>query len=205
MMGKRPTSFTRRSPCSRPYRWCASSVDANADGSVWVAERDHPDVSQSTNRIFKVSSSGKILQSVSLEWSPFCVRSDHSDGSVWVTGIGVSKPVTQRVLDSIERRTGKLPIGKRFRDSMTRVRLFPKTAKFDEGGRLLFTLPQGGHTLEIDPSDHSLWLATRANGIYHYSRAGKKLGYFSGVSADQKYIAIVPQKGEAASALPATR
>src|SRR6185295_16728567 len=40
----------------------------NPDGSIWVAERDRPDVKQSTNRIIKISSSGQILKSVGLEW-----------------------------------------------------------------------------------------------------------------------------------------
>ena len=42
-------------------RWCAVSVDLNRDGSVWVAERQHPDVAQSTNCILKISPAGSVL------------------------------------------------------------------------------------------------------------------------------------------------
>ena len=44
----------------KPIGWCASSVDVNSDGSIWVAERDHPDVRQSTNRLLRIDSNGQI-------------------------------------------------------------------------------------------------------------------------------------------------
>jgi len=53
-----------------------------------VAEREHPDVAQSTNRVIKISATGQILKSIYLPWSPCCLRIDHRDGSLWVTGYG---------------------------------------------------------------------------------------------------------------------
>lgn len=176
-----------------PIKWCAVSVDVNPDGSIWVAEREHPNVAQSTNRILKISSSGQILKAVNLEWSPFCLRVDHSDGSVWVTGVGFGKSTTGRILDSIERRTGALPTGKKLRDFLTRSRLRPRTQKHDAEGNLLGTINEGGHSIDLQQSDGSVWLAG-ASKIYHYSRAGRKLAKLGGVSSDQKYIVVSPDR-----------
>ena len=174
-----------------PIKWCAVSVDLNPDGSIWVAEREHPNVGQSTNRTIKISSSGQILKSVGLEWTPLCVRVDPSDGSVWVTGAGTRKPATERVLDSIERRTGQLSIGKKTRGFLTRTRVFPTTQKYDQNGKLLHTISEGGHTIDVDPTDGSVWLAAM-DKVIHYSREGKKLSKLGGVSGGQKWVVVIP-------------
>jgi hypothetical protein len=174
-----------------PIKWCAVSVDVNPDGSIWVAERDHPDVKQSTNRIIKISSSGEILKSVGLKWAPLCVRVDPSDGSVWVTGAGIRKPATDGMLNSIERWTGKLSIGTKAREFLTRRRVFPTTQKYDQNGKLLHTTSEGGHTIDLDPTDGSVWLAAM-DEVIHYSREGKKLGKLGGVSNGQKWVVVIP-------------
>jgi hypothetical protein len=115
---------------------------------------------------------------------------------VWVTGFDVKKSASWRALDSIERKTGRLPIGKKAHDFLTRYHVSPETRKFDKAGNLVHRISEAGHTLEIDPVDQSVWLAAR-NKILHYSQEGKKLGVLGGVSADQKYIAVVPEKVEA--------
>ena len=181
----------------KPIGWCASSVDVNADGSIWVTERDHPDVKQSTNRLLRIDASGQITKTLGLTWSPGCVRVDHSDESIWVTGFDVRKSATTRVLESIERKTGRLPLGKKSREFLTRWSVRPETGKFDANGIQLRRISQAGHTLEIDSSDQSVWLATGKNKIIHYSRDGKKLGVLGGVSHEEKYIAVIPQKPEA--------
>src|SRR6266446_3226619 len=79
-----------------PVRWCAVSVDVNPDSSVWIAERQHPNISQSQDRIVKISPSGVVLKSVNLAWSPLCLRVDGADGSVWVTGVRSQPGVTER-------------------------------------------------------------------------------------------------------------
>ena len=71
-----------------PIGWSAVSVDFTSDGSVWVAERAHPNVPGSANRLLKISSEGNVVQSVPLNFSPFCVRVDRSDNSLWVAGGG---------------------------------------------------------------------------------------------------------------------
>jgi DNA-binding beta-propeller fold protein YncE len=180
----------------KPIGWCASSVDVNSDGSVWVAERDHPNVSSSTNRLLRVDLNGQITKTLNLAWSPGCVRVDHSDESFWVTGFDVTKSASWRALDSIERKTGHLPIGKKARDFLTKYHVSPETDKFDKNGSVVRRISEAGHTLEIDPSDQSMWLAAQ-NKLFHYSRDGKKIGVLGGVSSEQKYIAVIPEKMDA--------
>jgi len=176
-----------------PIKWCGVSVDICPDGSIWVAEREHPNVAQSTNRILKISSAGQILKSVYLEWSPICLRVDPTDSSLWVTGFGVREPATKSILAAIERRTGALPLGKQLRDFLTQNRSWSRTHRYDSEGRLLRSIDKGGYSIAIQPSDGSLWLAGKSK-IYRYSREGKKRARLGGVSADQKYVVVVPER-----------
>lgn len=178
-----------------PIGWCAVSVDLDRVGSVWVAERQHPNVAQSTNRIFKISTIGQVLKSVGLPFSPLCLRVDRSDGSVWVTGAAIREPATKRVLESIEKRTGRLPTGKALRDFLTAPRVSAKTHKYDQNGVLRGEIGRGGFSLDIDQSDGSLWIGG-SEKIYRYSRQGTALGQSSGGSSNQKYIAVVPGSGQ---------
>jgi hypothetical protein len=66
---------------------CSSSVDFNAIGSVWIAERNVDCKNGSKNRLVKRSLYGSILKIVELDFSPIRVRIDRSNGSVWATGI----------------------------------------------------------------------------------------------------------------------
>jgi hypothetical protein len=175
--------------------WCAVSVDVNPDGSVWVAERQHPNVAQSTNRLLKLSPEGRLLKAVALSFSPACLRVDRSDGSVWVTG-GASQPsATRRLLDATEKHTGRLPIGKKIREFLTRPRAWSRTCKYDQNGAPLCEIARGGFSLEIDQADGSLWIGGKQQ-ISHYSRQGTILAQSRGVAPDQKYVAIVPRPGE---------
>jgi hypothetical protein len=173
-----------------PIPWCASSVDVNPDGTIWLAEREHSQVSQSTNRLFKISRGGVIKKTIDLGFSPFCLRVDRSDGNFWVTGAAFPMPATARLLEAIEKRTGRLPIGKRIRDFLTRERVSLRTHNYDAEGKLLQTIKDGGHTIEIDPADGSVWLAGRGR-ISHYSRTGARLCRLRKTSGSQEYIAIV--------------
>jgi hypothetical protein len=174
-----------------PIKWCASSVDIDADGMAWVTERDHPDVAQSTNRLLRIDPDGRIVKTVNLAWSPACLRASPSDGGVWVTGYALTEPLSRRPLAWVERKTGPLPLGKTVREFLTTVRVSPQTEEFDASGKVLRRISQGGHALELDSSDHSLWLAGKGR-IYHYSAEGKKRGALGGVSNGQKYIAVLP-------------
>ena len=179
-----------------PIRWCAVSVDVNPDSSVWVAERQHPNSRQSQDRIVKISSSGVVLKSLNLPWSPLCLRVDRSDGSVWVTGVASRAGVTERLLESIEKRTGHLPIGKSPRAFLTRPNVWSRTQKRDAEGKLLQELNQGGFSLDIDQRDHSIWVGG-SKKVYHYSSNGAQLAAFAGVTNDQKYVVVVPDSTKA--------
>ncbi len=178
-----------------PIRWCAVSVDVNPDGSVWVAERQHPDVTQSTNRLLRISPEGQLLKAVGLPFSPLCLRVDGLDGSVWVTGVASQQSVARRLLEAIEKRTGRLPIGKTTREFLTRPRVWSRTRKYDQNGALLREIGRGGFSLDIDQASGSLWIGGKQK-VYHYSRQGTLLGQARGVAPDQKYVAVVPGHGQ---------
>lgn len=175
--------------------WCAVSVDLDGDGSIWVAEREHPNVAQSTNRILKISSTGQVLKAVGLAFSPSCLRVDRSDGSVWVTGGAARETAMKRFLDSIEKRTGKLPTGKLVRDFLRRPRVWSKTHKYDQNGVLQSEISCGGFSLDIDQTDGSVWIGG-SEQVYRYSRQGTILGRSGGASSNQKYIVVVPGNGQ---------
>jgi len=175
-----------------PIKWCAVSVDVCPDGSIWVAEREHRDVAQSTNRILKISADGQLLKSVYLPWSPSCVRVDPTDGSVWVTGFGVRAPRAKSILQTIERRTGALPLGKWLRGFLTDWRVWSRTRKCDAEGTLLHEVDRGGFSLALQVSDGSVWVTGR-DKIYRYSKDGRKLARLGGVSSGQKHLAVIPE------------
>jgi hypothetical protein len=175
--------------------WCAVSLDVSRDGSVWVAERQHPDIAQSTNRLLKISPEGQVLKAVGLPFSPLCLRVDHSDGTVWITGIGTQESAMRRVLGAVEKRTGQLPIGKKIRELLTRPSVWSRTRKYEQNGGLLCEIRQGGFSLDIDQVDGSLWIGGKQK-VFHYTRQGTILGQASGISPDQKYVAVVPGRGE---------
>ena len=179
---------------SHPLPWCTVSVDVNLDGSIWAAERQHPNIAQSGNRLLRVSASGMwIEKTVNLDFSPLCVRVDRSDDSFWVTGGTSRTPFTARLLASIEQTTGRLPTGKKLRDFLTRARGSTLTYKYDTEGNILFKINHGGHSLDIDPVDGSVWIAGRKK-ICHHSRTGKQISQFSGTFGNQKYVAVVPPR-----------
>ena len=174
-----------------PIPWCAVSLDVNPDGSIWVAERQHSQVSLSSNRLLHVSASGMwITKAMELDFTPVCLRVDRSDGSFWVTGTGGGKSVSERVLEKIEKRTGRLPLGK-LRAVLTRSRFWTRTHKYDAEGKLLCKINHGGDTLDIDRTDGSIWIAGRQK-IFHYTRNGKRISRFPGVAGDQTHIVVVP-------------
>lgn len=162
-----------------PVTWCAVSVDIGPDGSVWVAEREHIDVGGSKNRLLNISPEGEVLRSIPLsDLSPMCVRVSRVDGSVWVTGIYI--------------RIRKLLSFRQWPPTWQRAYQYigPGTHKFSSGGKLLLKIKRGGHSIDVDLSDDSVWIADRTQ-ILHYSSDGKKLETFGDVSGDQKWIAVV--------------
>ena len=164
-----------------PITWCAVSADVNPDGSIWVAERLHPDVNGSQNRLLRISPQCRIQQTIPLgELSPLCVRVDRSDASLWVTGVVVRQSVSLP-------RGWEWPIRWRRRYKY----VGPQTCKYSAQGKLLVKMKKGGKSLDVDPVDGSVWVADES-GLLHYARDGKALGTRRGFSADSKWIAVVP-------------
>jgi DNA-binding beta-propeller fold protein YncE len=69
--------------------WMCGSVAVDpTDGSVWIGERDHPDISRSANRLWHLDSRGAELQSMDLgKQDPFAVACDPRTGIAWVVNL----------------------------------------------------------------------------------------------------------------------
>lgn len=161
-----------------PIGWCAVSIDYGPGGSVWVVEREHEEVGGSQNRLLKISPECELLQSIPLnDLSPRCLRINKSDGSVWVTGKRgrYKRSLVLNKWPPTWKKTYQL-IG-------------PEIHKYSSEGKLLLKIKRGGHAIEIDSSDGSIWIAGQTS-LLHYSSEGKKLHTFDNVSNDQKWIAI---------------
>jgi beta-lactamase regulating signal transducer with metallopeptidase domain/peroxiredoxin len=74
----------------RAEGWCCASVSANTtDGSVWITERDHPDVPRSRNRVWLLSAAGETRATVELgKTDPFAIACDSNTGEAWVACLG---------------------------------------------------------------------------------------------------------------------
>jgi len=156
-----------------------SSVDVNPDGSVWVAERRIYDEHGSENRLLKISLEGSVLRTIDLDFSPVCVRVDRSNDGVWVAGsgpldfskVGDEWPETlAKLYEQAERKT--------------------RTCKYDSEGKLAVEISEGAHSIDVDPSDGSVWIAGRKQ-IWHYSNTGTNLATYAGVSDGQKWLAVL--------------
>jgi len=162
-----------------PIGWCAVSIDYGTDGSAWVVEREHEDVSGSQNRLLNISPKCEVLQNIPLnDLSPKCVRVNKSDGSVWITGN------RGRYKKSLSFRKWPPSWQSTYRN------IGPETHKYSLEGKLLLKIMHGGHTIDIDSSDGSVWIADQTS-LLHYSSEGRKLHTFDNVSNDQKWIAVV--------------
>ncbi len=160
----------------------AFSVDVCPDGSVWVAERGAHTINGGRNKLVKISPDGRILKTIDLDFSPSCVRVDQSGNGIWTTGfgkrdfskIGYEWPETLNDLYELA------PIKK-------------YTHKYDLEGKFLFNLTHGGYSIDLDPSDGSIWMANEKS-IRHYSSTGEKLAEYNDVSDGQKWLAVIPAK-----------
>jgi len=161
-----------------PITWYAVSVDVDHEGTVWVAERMHGQVSGSQNRLLNISKECKLLQSIPLnDLSPRCLRVNRSDNSVWITG---KRGRYKRTL-----ALNKWPPWQK-----TYQEIGPRTQKYSSNGKLLLEIKRGGQFIDIDPLDGSVWIADQTQ-LLNYSSEGKKLKTCDDVSGDQKWIAVV--------------
>lgn len=67
--------------------WCCASVSVNPkNGNVWIAERDHPDVARSKNRLWLFDAKGAVLRKIDLENHIFIVACDPRTGDAFFSG-----------------------------------------------------------------------------------------------------------------------
>ncbi|TKJ38879.1 MAG: hypothetical protein CEE38_04060 [Planctomycetes bacterium B3_Pla] len=166
----------------------AFSVDINADGSIWVAAqymRSRPPRDGSENGLLKISPEGRLLKTIEVEFSPQRVRADRSDGSVWTTGSILHRDYS-RIGDVWPETLTEL-------DALTNIGIRRYTRKYDSDGNLLVSLTDGGASIDLDPSDGSVWIAGKSS-ISHCSRTGANLATYTGVTGNQKWLAVVPCK-----------
>jgi hypothetical protein len=66
--------------------WARVSIAPDPrDGGAWVAEREHPNVKGSENRLLRLDAGGTVVKEVPLgARSPFCVACDPETGTAWV-------------------------------------------------------------------------------------------------------------------------
>ncbi|MHC4354995.1 MAG: NHL repeat-containing protein, partial [Planctomycetota bacterium] len=163
----------------------AFSVDVNPDGSAWVAGRNAYELKDGGNQLLKISPEGLILRVIALDFCPQCVRIDRSDGSVWTTG-RIRRKDYSRIAD-------RWPETVTESNKLVDAGVQTCTRKYDPEGRLLLASTQGGMSIEVDPSDGSVWLAGDKN-IWYYSSRGTNLATYTGVSADRKWLAVIPSE-----------
>ncbi len=174
-----------------PIQYGACSVDINSDGSIWVAERvvDIPKADVPKGRLLRLSSQGSVLKAIDLNISPVCVRVNKYDGSVWITG-------------TRERHRDFSLLDKDWPDTVDELNKLigdeteSHTLKYNPDGKLLLSIIQGGGSIDLDPSDGSIWIAGRKK-IWHYSSTGTNLVTYTDVSDSQKCLAVVPRKTKA--------
>ena len=160
----------------------AFSVDVNPDGSIWVTEQNVYEKYGRTNRLVKRSPDGSILKTVDLNFSPLCVHMGGSDGSVWTTGVRRRRNFPKFDNDWPETLAELNDL----------IEIKTHTHKYDSEGKLLLNITQGGYSIDLDPSDGSVWIAGRKK-IWHYSSTGTNLATYEDVSDSQKWLAVVPE------------
>jgi hypothetical protein len=73
----------------------------------------------------------------------------------------------------------------------TKIETF--TRKYDSEGNWIFETSEGGYSIELDPSDRSVWIAGREN-IWHYSATGRNILSYTNSSGGQMCLTVVPGK-----------
>ncbi len=76
----------------QPAGWFLVSIDYDANGNAWVAEREYTADGVGENRLLKVDRNGAIVNKIHLVFAPFCVRVGHKYDEIWMAGTaGVKK------------------------------------------------------------------------------------------------------------------
>jgi beta-lactamase regulating signal transducer with metallopeptidase domain/thiol-disulfide isomerase/thioredoxin len=133
--------------------WCSPSLAVHpANGSVWFIERDHPDVSNSRDRLWKLNSDGTeaVMRDLDKQ-NPFAVECDPESGVVWVatwTG-GLQKfQADGTPAGKVDVKAANLAWGRGALWAFTETAVL----KLDAAGSTVLSVP-------IDPPSQQGWLA----------------------------------------------
>lgn len=158
-------------------------IESNPDGSLWLSHQDAFKLYGNKNGLIKVSSNGRVIRTVKLNFSPQCVRVNPLDSNVWVTGKG-------------NRDFSK--IREEFPDTLDELNALVGTEyctqKYNSEGDLLFHSHEGGNSLVVDPSDGSIWISQK-KGIAHFSSTGEKRQELTHILDGRKWLALIPGGG----------
>ena len=159
-----------------------SSIGIATDGSVWAAFKEAKDGDQEGNMLVKISLDGKVIKNIEYDKKPFCVCIDKSDNSVWVTGMTILKDFSRLGDEWPSTLSG-------FYETIeTEVETF--THKYNSKGERILELEKGGYSIDIDPSDKSVWIGGH-DSIIHYSSKGDLIKENKDVSKQKKWIVVV--------------
>ena len=125
-----------------PIEWAAVSLDFDSTGSIWAAERRHPQVPDSKNRLLKVDGDCKVSRIIELESSPTAVRVDRSDDSLWAVIGGKLHKFTSEGVELLSSEKGVASITVNQRDGTVWAAGFGELLHYAADGGLL--LRRGG-------------------------------------------------------------
>jgi beta-lactamase regulating signal transducer with metallopeptidase domain/thiol-disulfide isomerase/thioredoxin len=124
--------------------WCYVAASVNpADGSVWLAERSHPDVPQSRDRLWHLDSDGKVKLRLDLDDnSIFLVACEPKTGDAWFGGLnaGLRRVGSDgKIDDAIPLNARSIAISPTTDDFW--ISTEDAAEKIDRSGRVLATAP----------------------------------------------------------------
>ena len=161
---------------------CAFSVDTTSEGSAWVAVREVRESNGLENKLLKISPDGEVIRTINLNIAPYCLRVDRSDNSVWVTGFTSGKDYS-KIGDEWPETLAEL-------NELIETDVQTYTYKYNSSGERIVDLDKGGYSIDIDPSDKSVWIGAHES-VIHCSRTGEILSEYTDVSSRNKWVAVV--------------
>ena len=161
---------------------CAFSVDTTSEGSAWVAVREVRESNGLENKLLKISPDGEVSRTINLNIAPYCLRVDRSDNSVWVTGFTSGKDYS-KIGDEWPETLAEL-------NELIETDVQTYTYKYNSSGERIVDLDKGGYSIDIDPSDKSVWIGAHES-VIHCSRTGEILSEYTDVSSRNKWVAVV--------------
>jgi hypothetical protein len=162
----------------------AFSIDATSDGSAWVAVREVKITNGLENKLLKISPDGEVSRTINMDIAPYCLRVDQSDDSVWVTGFTSSKDYS-KIGDEWPETLAEL-------NELIKTDVQTYTYKYNSSGERIVDLDKGGYSIDINPSDKSVWIGTHKS-VVHCSQTGEILSEYKNVSSRNKWVAVVKE------------